>query len=281
MDGGSGAIMGRVALPGANGVAVVPSIGKGYAGSRESKSVVIFDLTTFKKLKELPAGEDTDGVVFDDFSKRIFVMEGDPHRITVVDTGKDSVVTNIALGGKPEFAAVDGAGKLFVNVTEPAEVQRIDTRSATIDATWSVAGCERPHGMSIDAKHSRLFVTCINSLMMVVDSKNGRVVAKIPIGKGSDAAAFDPNRGLAFSSNGAGTLSVVREDNPDTFTATEELPTQPLARTMAVDPLSGRLYLIAADRIEIDAKATDPRKRFAVKPGTTRVLFLDPGSPKQ
>ena len=276
VDGRSGNVIGRVEVPGANGVAIVPSIGKGYAGSRTQKSALIFDLSTLKVLKRLPADDDTDAVIYDPFSKRVFIMDGDPHNITVIDTGTDTVIAHVPLEGKPEFASADGAGKLFVNITDKKEIQRVDTKTLRIDATWPITQCEGPHGLSIDPAAHRLFASCTNSRLMVVDATNGRTLASLPIGKGSDATAFDGKRMRAFSSNRGGTLSVVQEDGPNHFESLGETPTQPLARTMTVDPVSGRIYLVAADRIERDPKATDPRKRYGIRPGSVRLLFADP-----
>jgi DNA-binding beta-propeller fold protein YncE len=276
VDGQSGAILGSVPVPGANGVAVIPSIGKGYAGSSTTNSVVVFDSSDFSVRKKLPADEDTDGVVYDPASKRVFVMEGDPQKLLVIDTGSDLVVARVALHGKPEFAAVDGAGKLYVNIADKREIQRIDTRTATVEATWSIAACESPRGLSIDPASHRLFSSCLNSKMLVVNAGDGRIVATLPIGFGSDAAAFDTKRKRAMSSNWDGTLSVFGVTGPDRYDSLGEVLTQPLARTMAVDSESGRVYLVAADRIEVDPSAANPRKRYGVRPGTVRLLFADP-----
>lgn len=276
VDARTAAILGNVPVPGANGVAVIPSIGKGYAGSSTAKSVLVFDLSDFKVRKKLPADEDTDAVVYDPFSKRVFVMEGDPKTILVVDTVNDSVVTKIALHGKPEFAAVDGNGKLYVNIADKREIQRIDTRTATVDAAWPIPDCESPHGLSIDVAARRLFSSCLNSKMLVVDAAGGRVIATLPIGLGSDASAFDSRRKRAMSSNWDGTLSVIADMGSDHYTSLGEVPTQPLARTMAVDSESGRVYLLAADRIEVDPTAANLRKRYGVRPGSVRLLFADP-----
>jgi YVTN family beta-propeller protein len=276
VDGRSGAVLGSVPVPGANGVVVVPSIGKGYAGSSATKSVLVFDSNRFTIRKILPADEDTDGVVYDPASKRVFVMEGDPQKLLVIDTVNNSVVAKIALHGKPEFAAVNGAGKLYVNIADKREIQRIDTRTATVEATWSIAACESPHGLAIDAASHRLFSTCLNSKMFVVDSEDGRIVAILSIGFGSDTAAFDTTRKRAMSSNWDGTLSVFSAMGSDHYVSMGEVPTQPLARTMAVDSESGRVYLIAADRVDVDLSATNLRRRYGVRPGSVRLLFLDP-----
>jgi DNA-binding beta-propeller fold protein YncE len=276
IDGGSGQVLGKVAVPGANGIAIVASIGKGYAGSRTKKAAVVFDLKTLKILKEIPADEDTDAVVFDPVSKRVFIMQGDPHKITIIDTANDTLVTELALDGQPEFAAVDGRGKLFVNIVDKNEVQRIDTKTATIDATWPVADCQRPHGLAIAAADHRLFASCVNSRLMVLDSDNGTIIAALPIGKGSDAAGYDTIRKRAFSSNFDGTLSVIQKESADHYVALEDVPTRELARTMALNPATGRVYLVAAERIEVDPAASNPRQRFAVRPGSVVLLFADP-----
>jgi DNA-binding beta-propeller fold protein YncE len=276
LDGRSGTLIGKVDVPGANGVAVVPELGKGYAGSRTNKSVIVFDLAKLQVLKSLPAGEDTDAVVYDPASKRVFVMEGGPHKALVVDTTTDTVNGEIALGGQPEFAAVDGAGALFVNIEDQRAIQRVDTRTLKIEATWPIAECDSPHGLAIDVASKRLFSTCINEKMLIVDATSGKVIKTLPISKGSDASAFDSRRKRAFSSNGSGSLTVVRADGADKFELLGENPTQLLARTMAVDAETGRVYLLAGDRIEIDPNATNPRKRYGVAPGSVRLLFLDP-----
>jgi YVTN family beta-propeller protein len=275
-DARSGAPIGKVAVPGANGVAVVPAKGKGYAGSRTNKSVIVFDLASLKILSEVPADEDTDGVVYDPKTKRVFVMEGNPNKVLVIDTNTDTVLARVELGGQPEFAAVDDAGSLFVNMEEQRTIVRIDTASLKIEARWPIPSCESPHGIAVDTHAKRVFTTCINSKAVLVDARNGRVVAEVPIGRGSDAAGFDPVRKRALSSNGEGSLSVIREVSSDKYESLGEVPTQPLARTMALDPDSGRVYLVCGDRIEVDPNATSPRKRYGVKPGSVRLLFLDP-----
>jgi DNA-binding beta-propeller fold protein YncE len=276
IDAASGKLLGNISVPGANGIAVVPAIGKGYAGSRAKKAAVIFDLKTLKVIKELPADEDTDAVVYDPASQRVFIMQGDPHTITVIDTHSDTVVAKVVLDGQPEFAAVDGNGKLFVNITDKNEIQKIDTKSAKIEATWPISDCQRPHGLAISPADHRLFASCVNSKLLVVDSIDGMIVASLPIGKGSDAAAYDAVRKRVFSSNSDGTLSVFQQATPQHYIGLGNIPTRELARTMALDPKTGRVFLVTGDRVEVDPAATDPRKRFAVRGGSVVLLFDDP-----
>ncbi len=237
---------------------------------------MVFDLTTLRVLKQIPADEDTDGAVYDPASGLVFVMHGDPKRVTAVDTRSDAVVARIELGGMPEFAAADGTGKLYVNIVDRANVQRIDTRTLRVDATWPLTGCERPHGMVLDVQAARLFSGCVNQRLTVLDMHDGHVIASPPIGSGSDALGFDPGRRRVLSSNGAGTLSVIREAGPDSYVAMPDVPTQPSARTMTIDPRSGRVFLLAAERHEKDAAAADPRKRYGIRPGSLRLLVEQP-----
>ncbi len=144
-----------------------------------------------------------------------------------------------------------------------------------MEATWPIAECESPHGMSIDPASKRLFSTCVNSRLLVVDTVSGRIVATLPIGQGSDASSFDRTRRRIFSSNGAGSLTVIRTDGPDKYTVLGEETTQLLARTMTLDPATGRIYMLAGDRIEVDPNATNPRKRYGVAPGSARLLIFD------
>ena len=113
-------------------------------------------------------------------------------------------------------------------------------------------------------------------MLLVVSADDGRVIATLPIGKGTDAAAFDPKRHLVFSSNAEGTLSVIRQQGPDDYVALSAIPTRPLARTMTLDPDSGRIYLVTADVDELNPKAERLRERYKIRPGTVQLLFLDP-----
>jgi DNA-binding beta-propeller fold protein YncE len=276
VDADHGIIVGQVPVAGANGIALAQTLRKGYAGSSESHTIVVFDLASLRVLKQIPADEDTDGVVYDPASERVFVMHGDPKLVTAVDARSDTIAARIELGGKPEFAAADGAGKLYVNIVDRGAVQRIDTRSLEVDATWPLPGCERPHGIALDVSSGRLFSGCVNQRLVVLDMHDGHTVAQLPIGSGSDALGFDPKRRWVLSSNGAGTLSVIREMGPDRYVSMPEVPTQPTARTMTLDPDTGRVFLVAAERIDTDPAAADPRKRYGIRPGTVRLVVEQP-----
>jgi YVTN family beta-propeller protein len=278
VDGESGAVIGTVeGMPGGtHGIAISHATGKGYTDDGKAGVVVEFDLATLKAVKQIKAETDADGIVFDPTSGHIFVIDGDSGKLTVIDPKTDAVVATIDGGGGLEFGDSGSNGKFYVDGAEKNEIVRVDTATNTVDAHWPMPTCVRPHGLAIDRAHRRLFASCSNQVMIVVNADNGAVIATLTIGEGTDFASFDPERGLAYSSNRDGTLSVVAEKSPDSFVSLPAITTQLGARTMAIDPKSGRIYLVTADMtVNESAAPSDSRHRYSVKPGSVRLLFLD------
>jgi YVTN family beta-propeller protein len=278
VDGTSGAVVGTVeGMPGGtHGIAISTATGNGYTDDGKAGIVVAFDLKTLKPVKQIKAESDADGIVFDPTSGHIFVIDGDSAKLTVIDPKTDTVVATIDGGGGLEFGDTGNNGKFYVDGVEKNEIVRIDTASNTADAHWPMPTCVKPHGLAIDRAHHRLFASCGNKVMVVMNADTGAVIASLPIGDGTDFATFDPERGLAYSSNRDGTLSVVAEISPDKFVSLPAIPTQVGARTMAIDPKSGRIYLVTADMtVNETAAPGDSRRRTSIKPGTVRLLFLD------
>jgi DNA-binding beta-propeller fold protein YncE len=186
------------------------------------------------------------------------------------------VIATLDGGGKLEIGAADGTGKVYINGEDKQEILRVDTRTNRIDARWPISSCTSPHGLAIDAKSRRIFSSCENNLMVVIDADNGKQIAALPIGARTDGAAFDPRTRRAFSSNGDGTLTVIAEKTPNTFISLGTVPTMLGARTMTLDPKTGRLYLVAADmKLNESADPKDFRHRYSVVPGSVKLLFLD------
>lgn len=281
VDGHSGALIGQVeGLPGGtHGIAIVTASSRGYTDDGRAGEAASFDLNTLKVQQHMKVGEDADAIAYDPASGHVFVVNGDPGTVSVIDPKADRVIATVQTGGKLEFAAADGKGKLFVNGEEKKEIVRIDTRTNKVDAHWPIANCESPHGLAVDAQSHRVFSSCVNKVLVVVNTDSGATVATVPIGAGTDAAAFDPKRKLVFSSNGRdGTLSVIQEKDANTFVPLGEVKTAVTARTMAVDPDSGRIYVVAAD-VEATAAAgqgSGPPRRPSFVAGSTKLLFLDP-----
>lgn len=277
LDGRTGEVVGQVegAPGGTHGTAVVPTLGRGYTDDGKAGLVKVFDLKTLKMLKDLPSLPDADGVIFDPASGHIFVMTGDSGKVTVIDPRTDQVLANIDAGGKLEFGSSGENGKVYVEGEEKREIVRIDSRTNKVDANWPIPECESPHGLAIDTQTRRLFASCVNSKLVVVDADRGAVVAVLPIGQGSDAAAFDPKRRLVFSSNGrSGDITVIKELSPDSFAVAGSIKTAVTARTMSIDPASGRLYLVAGDVQPGGAPGARPK----LVPGSLKILFLDPAT---
>jgi YVTN family beta-propeller protein len=249
VDGNNGTLVGTVeGMPGGtHGIAVSHATGKGFTDDGKAGVVVEFDLSTLKVLKQIKAEPDADGIVFDPASGHVFVIDGDSGKLTVIDPRTDTVVATVDGGGGLEFGDTGNNGKFYVNGAEKNEIVRVDTATNTADAHWPMPTCVRPHGLAIDREHHRLFASCSNKVMVVMNADNGVVMATLPIGEGTDFASFDPQSDLAYSSNRDGTLSVVAEMPPDKFVSLPSIQTQIGARTMAIDPKSGRIYLVTAD----------------------------------
>src|SRR5947209_15399499 len=196
VDEDHGTLLGEVAgVQGAHGTAVVESTGHGFATSGADQSVVMFDLKTFKTLSRIPAAEDADAIIYDTASNRVFTFNGDAHSSTVIDPRAGTVVTNIPLGGKPEYGASAGDGKVYANLTDTSEVVEIDAKTASVARRWPTAPCKQPVAMAIDTAHHRLFSGCRSGVMAISDYQAGTVVATVPIGTGVDGAGYDPASG--------------------------------------------------------------------------------------
>jgi YVTN family beta-propeller protein len=281
LDGKEGTILGQVeGMPGGtHGIGIAHAAGKGYTDDGKAGEAVAFDLDTFKTGKRIKAENDADGIAFDPSSGHIFVVDGDSKVLTVIDPKTDTAIATIDGGGGLEYAVSGNNGKLYVNGAEKKEIVRVDTASNKVDAHWPIPDCTSPHGLAIDTKAHRLFVSCVNSVLTVVNAQSGAVVTTLPIGAGTDGAAFDPARKLIFSSNFDGTVSVIREVSPDKYQALDSIKTQITGKNMTIDPASGRLFVAVAD---IDPNAPVPPGpngrpgRPRPLPGTLKVLFLDP-----
>ena len=281
VDGRDGKVLGEVdGMPGGtHGIGVSAATGKGYTDDGQAGQAAAFDLKTLQVTKRIPAKPDADGIAADPASGHIFVVNGNSKALTVIDPKDDSVVATIDLGGGLEYAVADGKGKLFVNGAENKELIRVDTRTNAVDAHWPIPGCTSPHGLALDVAGHRAFVSCLNAVMTIVNTDTGVVVATLPIGQGTDGAAFDPKRKLVFSSNYEGTVSIIREVDPNTFVPAGEIKTQMTGKNMGIDPATGRLFVIVAD---VDPKAPVPvgpngrPGRATPLPGSVRLLFIDP-----
>jgi YVTN family beta-propeller protein len=276
VDANDGAIVGHVSgIPGGtHGIAIDGRSGRGYTDDGEKGEAVAFNLQTLQVEKHIKADPDADAVTFDPASHHVFVVNGDTGTLTVIDPASNQAIATITQQGALEFAVPDSSGNLYVNGAERREVVRINTSSNKVTARWPVPQCARPHGLAIDVRTQRLFISCVNNRLVVLDAASGKAVASLPIGSGTDAAAFDPVRKLVFSSNGRdGTLSIIREVDANSFIPLATVKTAVTARTMALNPKTGRLFIATAEASESPAEGVG---HIAVIPGSLKLLFMDP-----
>lgn len=278
VDENDGKLLGEITgINGAHGVALVDHTGHGFATSGNDASVVMFDLKTFKVLGRIPAAEDADAIIYDPASDRVFTFNGDAHSSTVIDPGAGKLITNIQLGGKPEYGASAGNGKIYANIVDNGEVVEIDTKKLSVTRRWSTAPAKQPVAMAIDLKHHRLFSGCRSGVMAISDYDSGKVVATAPIGAGVDGAGFDPETGNAFASNYEGTLTVIHQDSPDKYHVVENVQTAPGGRNMGLDPLTHRIFVVSAKfgPVPTETTAANPRRRPAIIPGSFMMMVVE------
>jgi YVTN family beta-propeller protein len=276
VDADTGAIVGDIPdTPGVHGIAIVEDAGKGYVSNGRASTVTVFDLKTLKSLKQIPVGKNPDAIIYDAASKRVFTMNGASSDATAIDVKTDTVTGTLALGGRPEFAVTDEQGHIFVNLEDKSAVVEFNSRKLAVEAKWPIAPVEEPSGLAFDRKHHRLFAVGSNKMMAVVNADTGKVVTTLPIGSGVDAAAFDPETGLIFSSNGDGTLTIMHEDSPDKYSVVENIATQRGARTMTLDPKTHQVYLVTAEFGPTPAPTPErPRPRPSIVPGSFILLVI-------
>lgn len=254
---------------GVHGIAIVHSLNKGFTSNGRLNNVFVFDLNTLQITDSIKTGENPDAIFYDDYSKMIITCNGRSKNISVIDPSTNKVVATIDVKGKPETAVSDGSGKIFINNEDNSEIEVVDIATKKLNYSWSIAPGESPSGLSIDRKSKLLFAGCDNKLLIVIDATNGNVISKLPIGDGCDGTAFNAKTNTIFSSNGEGTLTIIKETAKNKFDVVN-LPTKRGARTLTVDASSNTVYLPTAD---FGTPASGER-RPSIIPGTFEVLVV-------
>jgi YVTN family beta-propeller protein len=228
---------------GVHGIAISPEAGRGFASNGQASTVTIFDLKTLKPIADVPTGQKPDAIIYDPATSRVFAFNGGSNSATAIDAATGKVAGTVNLNGGPEFAAADGNGSVYDNLEDESLVLRINSRELKVEQRWPTAPCTSPSSMAMDRDNRRLFVGCRSKVMAVMNADTGKVVTTLPIGDHVDATAFDPETKLIFNSNGEGTITVIRQDSPDTYSIVETVKTAPRAKTMALDRKTHRLFL--------------------------------------
>jgi len=275
VDPDAGKVVGQITgLHGVHGIAIAADLNKGFITNGQSNSVTVFDLKTLAKMGEPAAGKNPDAVCYEPKTKRVFAMNHTGNDATAIDAKSLEIVATFPLGPAPEFCAVDGAGKVYVNLEDSSEVLEIDAAKPTVTRRISLAPAEGPSGLAIDVKGKKLFSVCGGSkTMAVIDIPSWKVISTPPIGAGPDAAGFDPGAGLAFSSNGDGTLTIVKPMNGK-YEAVDTVTTVRGARTMTVDDKTHKVYLLAAEYGPAPPPKDGKKGRPPVLPDSFGVLVV-------
>ncbi|MEO6871578.1 MAG: YncE family protein, partial [Chthoniobacterales bacterium] len=273
------ALLGEIAdTPGVHAFVAVPALGRGFSTNGKEAKASVVDLKTLKTISKVDTGEGPDDAVYDKSRRELYVFNHHGNSATVIDAKRAKVVTTIQLGGSPEFAAIDAsAGWVYCNIEDKNEVVAIDTTKHKVVAHWPLAPGEGPSGIALDAAHHRVFSTCDNQLMTMLDTESGQVVATVPIGHGPDGCAFDDKAQLAFASCGEGVTTIAKEEAPDKLTVVQSLKTERGARTMALDPATQRIYLPTAQYEPTPTPAPGvPRQRPKVSPKSFKLMIYKP-----
>jgi YVTN family beta-propeller protein len=279
VDLNKNAVVGEIAdTPGVHAFMPVPELQRGFSSNgKESKSSVI-DLATLKTISKIDTGDGPDAIVYDPKQHEVYVFNHKGYSATVIDAKEAKVVATISLGGSPEFAVVDPeAGRVYCNLEDTSEVAVIDSRKHEVIMHWPLAPGEEPTGIALDATHHRLFATCHNKTMVMLDTENGKVIATVPIGGGVDGCAFDDSAQLAFASCGEGTTTIAKEETPEKLTVVQTLQTERGARTMALDPKTHRIYLPTAQFLPPPSPSPGASPaRPTIVPNTFKLLVYGP-----
>src|ERR1700729_3705093 len=274
LDADTGALVGDIPnTQGVHGIALAPALGLGFTSNGHANTVTVFDLKSLALVRTVETGgENPDAIFYDAATKQVFAFNGRTNNATAIEAETGEVAARFEVGGKPEFAAGDGDGHVFVNIADKSELVEIDAQKRIVTNRWPLSPCKEPWGLAMDKQSRRLFAVCDNNIMAVVNADSGKVVATPAIGDDPDAAGFDPNTQFAFSSNGgSGSLTVIHEDSPDHYSVVENVPTKKYARTMAIDFNTQNIFLPIADFESITPAGA---KRPAIKRGSFGVLLV-------
>jgi DNA-binding beta-propeller fold protein YncE len=236
-------------MKGVHGIAIVNEVNKGFISDGKADAVVVVDLTTYKIIKTIPlSSKDPDGIIYDPFSKKVFVFNGDGKSTCVINVQSLEEEKRIDLEGGPEFAVSDGKGLIYDNIEDLNVIKVIDTKTFTVKGSFPLSPCGGPTGLGYDAANKRLFTGCrTNKGLSVVDAVSGKVITTLPIGAGVDAVIYDAAKKLIFVSNGDATANIIQQQSPDEYKIIQTLTTTPRAKTMAFDKKTRKIYFSAPE----------------------------------
>ncbi|MDQ6860585.1 MAG: YncE family protein [Verrucomicrobiota bacterium] len=265
--------------PGVHAFVAAPEVNRGFSTNGKENKTSVVDLKTLKTIEKIDVGENPDAIAYEPKAGEVYVFNAKGNSASVIDAKTSKVTATIPLGGAPEFPALDSAaGRIYVNLEDKSEVVAIDTSKHEVAAHWPLAPGEEPTGIAFDAAHHRLFATCHNKMMVMLDTESGKVVAHVPIGSGVDGCAFDDASQLAFASCGEGVTTIAKENSPNELSVAQTLQTQRGARTIALDPKTHRIYLPTAEFQPAPSPSPGASPaRPTIVPGSMKLLVYGPG----
>lgn len=246
-------------LKGVHGIAIAPQFNKGYITNGTTNIITIFDLKTYQVIQSLKiAGTKADAILFDDYSKRIFVFNNGSGDAVVIDPKNDSVIGQITMGGAPEFAVSNLKGSIFNNNEDTNEVIEIDAISLKIKNRFSLAPHEVATGLTMDVSNNRLFSVCRKTnTIVILDASNGKIIQTLPIGGGVDGVVYDPVLQVIITSNGEGNATVIKQKDANHYEVAQTIPTAKGQKTIALIPSNHHVFLSSANYLA-DGKTPAP-----------------------
>ena len=251
---------------------IVPDLNRGFVTDGDAGNVIFFDLKTLESKGTIKTDPDADAICYEPVTHRIFTFNGDSHSSTVIDPEHAEVIGRLSLDGSPESAEADGHGAIFVNISDKNEVQKIDAAESKVVQRWSLAAQTKPITIALDQQDGRIFIGCRNQTLLVLDGTSGKALASLKIGKWVDDTVYDPVRRRIFACCGDGTLTVIRQDSPDSYKVEEVVPTELGVHTIAFDSATNTIYAPAAKLKPIAPQ--DPHPNPEPIPGTFHILVL-------
>ncbi len=264
---------------GVHGIALAPEFNKGFISCEKDTSVVVFDMKTLSVIAKFKtSGPKPDAILYDPFSKKVFVFNRFGSSTDVIDPSSNNVIKTIQLPGKPEFSVTDFKGRVYVNLDNKNLLCALNTAKLEVDQSWSVLPGLKPSGLAIDLVNNRLFSVCDNKLMVVVNATDGKVVSQVEIGEGVDGVSFDPQLKRAYSSNGGdGSITVVQQIDANNYKVIENIKVPEGAETNLLDTKTHTIYLPTAEFGEVPAATeANPHPRAPIKSNTFMVLEVKP-----
>jgi YVTN family beta-propeller protein len=227
-----------------HGIAVVAGSNLGFASDSGDNTVGVFDLNTQKLLQKIPAGLDTDAIIYDPKLNLVYAANHDGKTATLIDAATQKVVATVQLGGEPEYPQADPAtGLIYQNLEDISELVVVDPQKQAVTHRYKLAPCEGPTGLALDAADHRLFSACRSQHLVVLNTNTGDIVAVLPIGGGVDGAGYDPVLRRVYSANAVGSMTVIQQDSPDQYRVLENAATHFGGHSLVIDPATHRIYV--------------------------------------